>query len=132
MDGATDVTAPIQREPGWLDPAELRVGLGCMRLSTDSDRDEAVGLSTIAAAIGAGVTVFDTAHAYGRTAAEAGHNERLVARAVRAAGAEHTTRIVTKCGMTRTATGWLADGRAGAILADCEASLAALDGLDID
>ena len=24
----------------WLDDSELRIGLGCMRLSTDADRDE--------------------------------------------------------------------------------------------
>ena len=118
--------------PSWLAPSELRVGLGCMRLSTDIDRDEAVGLATIAAAIHAGVTIFDTARAYGLTAAEAGHNERLLARALRSAGMESSARIVTKCGMTRTDGGWVADGRSKTILADCEASLAALDGLPID
>src|SRR5207249_11755989 len=41
-------------------------------------------------------------------------------------------RIVTKGGMTRTGGGWIPDGRAKAILSDCEASLAALDGLAID
>src|SRR5438046_6046728 len=34
--------------------------------------------------------------------------------------------------MTRTGGGWIPDGRARAILADCEASLAALDGFAID
>ncbi|HEY6469443.1 MAG TPA: aldo/keto reductase [Candidatus Dormibacteraeota bacterium] len=119
-------------QPRWLGPSELRVGLGCMRLSTDAERDAAAGSATIAAAVAAGVTVFDTAHAYGRTAAEAGHNERLVARAVRDAGIESTARIVTKCGMTRTGVGWLADGRSRTIRADCEASLEALDGIGID
>jgi aryl-alcohol dehydrogenase-like predicted oxidoreductase/predicted kinase len=116
----------------WLGPSELRVGLGCMRLSTDADRDETAGLATIAAAIAAGVTVFDTAHAYGRDAAEAGHNERLLGRALRDAALESTARIVTKCGMTRTDVGWVADGRARTIMADCETSLTALDGLGID
>ena len=37
-----------------------------MRLSTDEDRDEQLALDTIAAAAEAGVTAFDTAHAYGR------------------------------------------------------------------
>ena len=46
-------------------PPELRIGLGCMRLSTDEDRDEERALETIAAAAEAGVTVFDTARAYG-------------------------------------------------------------------
>jgi diketogulonate reductase-like aldo/keto reductase len=34
--------------------------------------------------------------------------------------------------MTRTGGGWIPDGRAKGIRADCEASLAALDGLEID
>jgi aryl-alcohol dehydrogenase-like predicted oxidoreductase len=116
----------------WVGRRELRVGLGCMRLSTDAERDVAVGASTIAAALAAGMTVFDTAHAYGHDAAEAGHNERLLAGVVREAGLESTVRIVTKCGMTRTGIGWLADGRSRTIRADCEASLEALGGLGID
>jgi aryl-alcohol dehydrogenase-like predicted oxidoreductase len=104
--------------PGWLDPNELRVGLGCMRLAED-------GLETIAAAAEAGVTVFDTARAYDG-------NERLLARALRSAGADLRARVVTKGGMARTGGTWIPDGRAKSILADCEASLAALDGLEID
>jgi len=103
-----------------------------MRLSTDDSRDEELGLQTIAAAAEAGVTVFDTAHAYGRGAAELGHNERLLARALRRCGAHGRARVVTKGGMARTGGAWIPDGRAKAILADCEASLAALDALPID
>ena len=120
MHGARDrgqAVAPT----GWLDASELRVGLGCMRLPTD----EELALETIAAAAEAGVTVFDTARAYG-------DNETLVARALRRCGAEATARIVTKGGMTRAGGGWIPDGRAKSIVADCEASLAALDGLPID
>ncbi len=50
-----------------------------MRLSTGRDRDEERALATIAAAADAGVTVFDTARAYGRDETELGHNERLLA-----------------------------------------------------
>jgi aryl-alcohol dehydrogenase-like predicted oxidoreductase/predicted kinase len=103
-----------------------------MRLSTDESRDEEVALETIAAAAEAGMTVFDTARAYGLGAGELGHNERLLARALRRAGADASARIVTKGGMTRTGGGWIPDGRAKAIRSDCEASLAALDGLAID
>src|SRR5947207_1258064 len=87
-----------------------------MRLSTDE---------TIMAAAAAGVTVFDTARAYGE-------NERLLADALRRAGAERTARIVTKGGMARVDGAWVPDGRAKAIRDDCEASLAALGGLPID
>jgi aryl-alcohol dehydrogenase-like predicted oxidoreductase len=92
-----------------------------MRMSTDESRDEEVALATIAAALEAGITVFDTARAYD-------DNEKLLARALRGS----TARVVTKGGMARTGGGWVPDGRAKTIRADCEASLAALDGLDID
>ena len=80
---------------------------------------------TIAAAAGAGVTVFDTARAYG-------DNEALLADALRRAGAEHSARVVTKGGMARADGAWVPDGRAKTIRNDCEASLTALDGLPID
>ena len=108
------------------------MGLGCMRLSTDENRDGAVALATIAAVAGAGMTVFDTAHSYGLGADELGHNEALLARALRACGASEHARVVTKGGMTHAAGAWVPDGRAKAIRADCEASLAALGGLPID
>ncbi len=115
----------ILSHPAWLDPSELRVGLGCMRLSTDEERDEELAVATIVAAAEAGITVFDTARSYG-------DNEGLVARALRRAGADARARIVTKGGMTRAGGAWIPDGRAKALRADCEASLAALDGLAID
>jgi aryl-alcohol dehydrogenase-like predicted oxidoreductase/predicted kinase len=99
----------------WLRPDELRVGLGCMRLERDD-------VETIAAAIGAGITIFDTARSYDGS-------EELLARVLRDVP---NTRIVTKGGMARPAGAWVADGRAKAIRADCAASLAALDGLPID
>jgi aryl-alcohol dehydrogenase-like predicted oxidoreductase len=91
--------------------------------------DERLAFDTILAAADAGITVFDTAHAYGR---DRGDNERFVARALRGAGWDQRARIVTKGGMTRLGDAWVPDGRAKAIAADCEASLAALDGLPID
>jgi aryl-alcohol dehydrogenase-like predicted oxidoreductase/predicted kinase len=103
-----------------------------MRLSTDEERDEERAFLTIAAAVDAGVTVFDTARAYGHGEAELGHNERLLAGALRRCGAAERARIVTKGGMTRAGGAWVPDGRAKAIRADCEASLEALGGLPID
>ena len=95
----------------------LRIGLGCMRLP----EDEELAGATIGAALEEGITLFDTARTY------AG-NERLLARALRGSRA----RVVTKGGMTRAGGAWIPDGRAKAIRADCEESLAALDGLPID
>ena len=121
--------------PGWLDASELRIGLGCMRLSTEADCDEALAGATIAAALEEGITVFDTAHAYGQGEADMGRGERLLGAALtrRAdGGGPASPRVITKGGMTRPAGGWVPDGRAKRILADCEASLAALDGVPID
>ncbi|HYK07554.1 MAG TPA: aldo/keto reductase [Gaiellaceae bacterium] len=103
----------------WLDAAELRIGLGCMRLPPEAASE------TIAAAAEAGITVFDTARAYDG-------NEQLLARALRNCRAEKRARVVTKGGMARPGGAWVPDGRAKAIRADCEASLEALDGLPID
>src|SRR5256885_4602928 len=108
---------------GWLDPPELRVGLGCMRMSTGESGDDTLAVETIAAAADAGVTVFDTAHAYGRGASPLGQNERLLAGALRRSRVDTSARIVTKGGMTRAGGGWVPDGRAKAIVGDCEASL---------
>jgi aryl-alcohol dehydrogenase-like predicted oxidoreductase/predicted kinase len=116
----------------WVGASEMRIGLGCMRLSTEPERDEDRALETIAAAVDAGVTLFDTARSYGLGEADLGHNERLLARALRRSGAGERAHIFTKGGMTRAGGGWVPDGRAKALRADCEASLAALDGLPID
>ena len=103
-----------------------------MRMSTGESRDEQLALDSIATAAEAGVTVFDTAHAYGRDEHELGHNERLLATALRRCGADGRARVVTKGGMSRAGGGWVPDGRARSILEGCEASLAALEGLPID
>jgi aryl-alcohol dehydrogenase-like predicted oxidoreductase len=102
-----------------------------MRLSTDADRDEQGAGETIAAAVEVGITVFDTARAYGRDETELGLGERLLARALGESGAR-SARIVTKGGMGRPGGRWVPDGRARSLRADCEASLAALAPLPID
>lgn len=112
----------------------MRVGIGCMRLSGargDADRDEAGALATLRAAIEGGAVLLDTAHAYGLDDDDLGHNERLVGRAVRDAGAVDRIRIVTKCGMRRPGGAWVPDGRARALAEDVRASVDAL-GVPID
>jgi aryl-alcohol dehydrogenase-like predicted oxidoreductase/adenylate kinase family enzyme len=107
-----------------------------MRLPADKE----LARDAILTAADAGMTVFDTARAYGAPGGPPsgvdqdalGSNERFLARALRAADSHRSARIVTKGGMTRRDGAWVPDGRAKAIVADCEASLAALDGLPID
>ena len=111
----------------------MRIALGCMRLSTERDRDDDRAQATLRAALEAGISVLDTAHAYGLDQSDVGHNERLVARALRSAAArDDATRVITKCGMRRDGGAWVPDGRASRIAEDVLASLAALDGFAID
>ena len=69
----------------------------------------------------------DTADAYARDADDAGHNERLIARALAAWGGDvAAVRIATKGGLTRPEGRWVPDGRARHLAAACEASRRAL------
>jgi aryl-alcohol dehydrogenase-like predicted oxidoreductase/predicted kinase len=94
--------------------ADLVVGLGCQRLD-----DAAV----VQAALGGGVRLFDTADVYG---AEPGDGERLLAAVV---GDRDDVVVATKVGLTRPAGAdgrWVPDGRARALTAAAEVSLARL------
>jgi hypothetical protein len=109
------------------------IAIGCMRLSTAADRDEARGIEVLHAALDAGVTLFDTANAYCLDATETGHNERLIARALSTwRGDRSGVRIATKGGLTRPEGRWEADGRARALTVACESSLIALGVARID
>lgn len=105
-----------------------------MRLSTDPDRDRERALRTIHAALEGGATLLDTADAYGLDEADRGHNERLIAEALRTwAGPGSRVTVATKGGLTRPGGRWVPDGRAKHLRAACEASLRALgrDRLDL-
>jgi aryl-alcohol dehydrogenase-like predicted oxidoreductase/histidinol phosphatase-like enzyme len=108
-------------------PTGRPLAIGCMRLSTDADRDEARALATIHAALDAGVMLLDTADAYCRDSRETGHNERLLARALASwRGDASRVRVATKGGLTRPKGRWEPDGRARHLRAACEASRRAL------
>ena len=103
------------------------IGMGCMRLSTEADRDDARAVSVLHAALDAGVTLLDTADAYCLDEHDAGHNERLIARALGSWNGDRSRIVVaTKGGLTRPQGRWIADGRASHLAAACEASLRAL------
>lgn len=106
---------------------ETGPAMGCMRLSTEPGRDEEGAVATLHAALDAGVRLFDTADAYCRDAAEAGHNERLIARALASwSGDRSSVRVATKGGLVRPGGRWEPDGRARHLRSACEASLRAL------
>jgi aryl-alcohol dehydrogenase-like predicted oxidoreductase/histidinol phosphatase-like enzyme len=107
--------------------ATIELGMGCMRLSTEPDRDEARGIAVLHAAFAAGITFFDTADAYCWSDHEIGHNERLIARALDTWNGDRSRiQVATKGGLTRPDGRWAADGRARHLVAACQASRRAL------
>ena len=103
------------------------IAIGCMRLSTDPDRDDDRSVELLHAAFDAGVTLLDTADAYCLDEHDIGHNERLIARALSTwSGDRSRITIATKGGMTRPEGRWEPDGRAKHLRTACERSCLAL------
>ena len=102
------------------------IGLGMMPLATRDAADRAE--RTVHAALDAGVTLIDTADAYGPDETTVGFNERQVAAALASyAGDTSDVLVATKGGHTRTAGGgWGLNGRPEYLRAACDASLKAL------
>jgi aryl-alcohol dehydrogenase-like predicted oxidoreductase len=100
------------------------IGLGAMLLSIEGRPDEAQAIRTIHAALDAGIDLIDTADAYARDGTEIGHNERLIAKALK--GRQEDVLVATKGVHTREGTAWHLDGRPEHVRAACEASLRAL------
>ena len=99
------------------------IGLGAMPLSTKEPRPSPTDAETVVhAALDAGVTLIDTADAYVYDEAEFGHNEQLVADALRSYGRVDVL-VATKGGHTRRGTDWGLDGSPSYLRRACEASL---------
>ena len=101
------------------------IGLGGMPLSLKGRPDEDQAIRTIHAALDAGVELIDTADAYAYDESDTGHNERLIAKALR--GRRDGVIVATKGGHLRNGQAWEVDGRPEHIRAACEASLRALE-----
>lgn len=100
------------------------IGLGGMPMSVREHNDEAQGVRTIHAALDAGVTLIDTADAYSWDEASFGHNELLIAKALRGYGAgADDVLVATKGGHTRHGREWALDGSPEYLRAACEGSL---------
>src|ERR1700759_2962577 len=88
------------------------IGLGGMPMSIEGRPDADRSIATIHAALDAGVTLIDTADAYHRDADEVGHNEELIARALRTYGrGADDVLVATKGGHLRPGDGsWTVNG----------------------
>ncbi len=100
------------------------IGLGAMPMSVREHNDEERALATVRRAVEEGVTLVDTADAYSPDEATFGHNEELVARALREVGAgPDDVLVATKGGHTRRGTDWELDGRPEYLRDACTGSL---------
>ena len=106
------------------------LGLGGMYLSIQGRPDEAQGIATIHAALDAGITLIDTADVYCLDDDDLGHNERLIAKAIRGRGVK--VFVATKGGLRRPGGAWTRDARPERLREACEKSLAALGVETID
>jgi aryl-alcohol dehydrogenase-like predicted oxidoreductase len=106
------------------------IGLGGMPMSLSGRPPEERSVRTIHAALDAGVNLIDTADAYCVDESEVGHNERLIAQALR--GRRDGVIVATKGGHTRPGGAWDLDGSRAHLRAACEASLRALETDRID
>lgn len=106
------------------------IGLGLMTFSQTGEQPRDQLLDTIRTALDAGVTLFDTADAYGRaesgTAAN-GENETLVAGMLDELGVRDRVLLATKGGHVRTDDGgWAVDSTREHLLSAVDASLSRL------
>ena len=117
----------IQRSLGPGAPNVSAIGYGGMHLSLrdrpSGDQAEAV----LHAVLDAGVTLLDTADVYSMDQHDIGHNERLIAGALRSwRGNGDGVIVATKGGLVRPGGRWETDGRPEQLHAACDRSLRAL------
>ena len=113
------------------------VGLGLMTFDQTGAQPREQLLDTVRAALDAGVTLFDTADAYGpgeeKGADAQGENERLIASLLAELGVRDRVFLATKAGHVRTeGGGWDVDSSAVHLESAVEKSLERLGGDHID
>ncbi len=114
-----------------LGPEGMRVGaigFGGQLLSIEGRPGEQDALRVLHAAFDAGATLIDTADVYSLDGTDIGHNERLIAKALRTwSGNKASIVVATKGGSTHPEQRrWQPDGRPEHLRRACEASLSAL------
>jgi aryl-alcohol dehydrogenase-like predicted oxidoreductase len=101
------------------------IGLGGMYLSIDGRPSEDDAVRTIHAALDAEITLIDTADVYCHDHKDIGHNERLIARALRERPNAGVI-VATKGGLERPNGAWTRNARPPHLREACERSLKAL------
>ncbi|HEX9580223.1 MAG TPA: aldo/keto reductase [Gemmatimonadales bacterium] len=108
-------------------PAVSILGYGGMPLSITGRPPEAQAIRAIHTALDCGATLIDTADVYCLDDGELGHNERLIAEALKQwSGSANQVMVATKGGSMRPAGRWERNGRPEHLRRACDRSLAAL------
>ena len=115
------------RSLGPTAPQVSAIGFGGMPLSIDGRPGESTGIEVIHAALDAGITLLDTADVYCLSHLDLGHNERLIAAALKSwKGPRESILVATKGGMERPDGAWTRNGRPEHLFRACDRSLANL------
>jgi aryl-alcohol dehydrogenase-like predicted oxidoreductase len=109
------------RSLGSTGASAVAIGLGGMPLSIQNRPDERQALAVIAAFLERGGNFIDTAISYCLDESDFGHNERLIAKALRAAKRDDVL-VATKGGLTRPGGRWEVDCSPAWLRQCCEQS----------
>jgi aryl-alcohol dehydrogenase-like predicted oxidoreductase len=113
------------RSFGPTGPHVYPIGLGAMPLSIQGRPSEGDAIPVLLAAFDVGVNLVDTADAYCLDDRDVGHNERLIARALREWRGGPVV-VATKGACIRPGGAWRVDGHPDHLRQACDASLRAL------
>ncbi len=102
------------------------IGLGGMPLSVSGRPSESEALKVLEIAVGSDLNFIDTADVYCIDEHDIGHNERLIAKALKRYPKNNVT-VATKGGLVRPRGAWLTNGSPAHLLRACEASLKSLE-----
>ena len=102
------------------------IGLGAMPLSLKTRPPEKNAIGVIHKAIDLGVNFIDTADVYCMDDEDIGHNERLIAKALKEKNTLSSVFVATKGGLRRPGGAWTTDARPSHLREACENSLKAL------
>lgn len=115
------------RKIGRTSTEVYAIGFGAMPLSNVGRPSEVDGIKVIHTALDVGINFIDTANVYCENSEDIGHNEKLIARALKDMRGREV-HIATKGGLTRSLSGdWCVDGNPTHLREACEKSLQNLE-----
>ncbi len=113
----------MRRQIGKTGVEVFAIGLGAMPLSTSNRPSTKEAIKVIHAALDHGVDFIDTANVYCLDDNDIGHNERLIAEALKTWPGREKIYVATKGGRSRPNGAWELDGEPKKLRLACEKSL---------